>query len=443
MNLNNLFRFSLQNLKRNKQRVFFSSIGVVIGIATLIFFFSLTDGARELIFEHFFKKLPSNQLRVHPRYEANIFGFGMQKLLGGDKNEDEKAEKEKKDDGRIGEDIVAKIKGIEGVSSVIGLRLVEPKVYVYPFLPPRQATISTKAGLAAYDNEYIAQDLENPQLWKWKPEDKAVPALISRQVILTWNEFLASTSELPRLDEKTIIRTNFYITVWNLDTGVDEEFKLKILGLSDKAPFGAPLVPLEFVQEMNRRSFGKGYTEKFSSLIVSMENPSYVSAIKAQFEKMGLEAGSNEKVAEMIEMGINVLAIFLTSISLIIVIISLVNVFNIFVINVMERKFEIGVMRAVGASRGDIRAIILTESAFIGFVNGIVGSVIGIIAILLVEPVFTPLLEKFVMGQANFFAINPWIVLGIIIASPLVNIIAVFQPANYAANLDPVVALRK
>ena len=362
--------------------------------------------------------------------------------MGGQKKDEEKKEIDTGDQ-RINETMVERIMAIEGVKDVVGQRLIETKCYIYPFAKPGQAPVSTKAGIAAYDNHYIAQDLNEGIKWSWRPDDKEVPALINKQVILTWNELLAATSNLPNITPKTILQTPFYLEVKNLDTGAHDLFKLKIVGFSDKAPFGAPLVPLEFVQEMNRRSFGKGYTEMFSSLILTMENPSYVSSIKEALTKMKLEGSSNDKVAEMIEMGINVLAIFLTSISLIIVVISLVNVFNIFVINVMERKFEIGVMRAVGASRADIRRIILTESAIIGFLNGIIGTVLGIIGILLVEPLFAPLLAKFVVGGAHFFAINPLLVLGIILASPLVNIIAVFQPANYAANLDPVVALRK
>lgn len=170
--------------------------------------------------------------------------------------------KKKKEDERIDEDTVAKIKSIEGVSTIVGLQLVESKAYIYPFAPPGQASISTKAGVAAFDNEYVARDLEDPSIWKWDPEDKVIPALISRQVVLTWNEMLAPTTNLPRLTEKTITDIPFYLTVRNLDTGADDLFQIKILGLSDIAPFGAPLVPLEFVKEMNRRSFGEGFKEK-------------------------------------------------------------------------------------------------------------------------------------------------------------------------------------
>ena len=125
-----------------------------------------------------------------------------------------------------------------------------------------------------------------------------------------------------------------------------------------------------------------------------------------------------------------------------IVVISLVNILNIFLINIMERKFEIGVQRAVGASQGDIRAVIFTESAIIGLANGIVASLVGIGAVLIAEPLLKTVLEGFIIGDFSVFVVSPWLVLAIVVASPILNLIAVFQPANYAARLDPVEALR-
>lgn len=436
MKLENLMVVSWQNLMRNKRRVFFSSLGVVVGIATLIFFFALTNGARNLIFNHFLNQLPSNQMRINPKYKTDLTGYLVGGLLGGDSREGMTQDKD-----WISQKKVEEIRALPGVKAVHGMLQIIPKCYLHPF--EADYPLHTQTGISSYHSEFLKDDIPEGKEWKWEPDQNVVPAIINPQLLIAWNETFAGKYNYPKLDAKTIMNFPIFLKVRNPVTYEDYQFKFQVIGLSTKASFFAPLVPEEFVTEMNLRAFGEDYREAYTSLIVTARDSTEVGPLMAKFEEMGLEAGGEQKVAEMISMGINVITLFLTSISLIIVFISLVNVFNIFLINVMERKFEIGVMRAVGAGRGEIRAIILSESAFIGFVSGLLGALIGVAAVLLMDPLFQPLLEKLVVDNANFFVINPELILAVILLTPIVNIIAVFHPANTAAGLDPVEALRR
>lgn len=436
MRLDNLLTSSWQNVRRNRRRILLSSFGVIFGLATLILFFSLTSGVRNLIFNHLIEQLPANQMKVNPHYEGNVLGFGIQKLLGG-KSEDVPLS-ERKD--RFNTESVNEITTIDGVASVHGIMQVEARSYLYLFSPGNRA--NSRVGVSGVDDELIVGELEDPSVWHYEEGDSTVPALINPQLVVAWNETFSVSFDLPKLTIDTIKTVPFWLEISNDRTADTYSKRIKVIGLSNRAPIFGPLVPISFVREINGKLF-EDYSDLYSSLYVSAKAPEFVPGIVEKLQGLGYDATGEQQLADTISFGINVVTLFLAAISLVIVFISLLNIVNIFLITVMERKFEIGVMRAVGATRRDIRSIVLTESLFIGLFNGFVGSAIGISVVLALEWLLNPVLVRFVPGGASFFDLSPWLILIVLVGSPLLNLLAVFQPANYAARLDPVDALRR
>jgi putative ABC transport system permease protein len=436
MRLDNLLLVSWQNVKRNRRRILLSSFGIIFGLATLILFFSLTNGVRALIFDHFIDQLPANQLKVNPRYESDLLGFGLKSLMGGDQKPIPLGQRE----DRFGSQIVNRIKSIEGVATVHGIMQVESRSYLYLFSPGNRA--NSRIGVTGIDDSLVIGELDEPEAWAYSEGDETVPALINPQLVVAWNETFSASFELPKLTIESIKGVPFYLEISKEDSYDVITRQVKVVGLSSRAPIFGPLVPISFVREINNQLFDD-YRDFYSSLYVTARSPEYVKGITSSLEEMGFDATGEQKLADTINFGINVVTLFLAAISLVIVFISLLNIVNIFLINVMERKFEIGVMRAVGATRGDIRSIILTESLFIGLINGMIATLLGVGTVLGLEQLLNPLLTRFLPNGASFFALSPWLILLVVVGSPLLNLLAVFQPANYAARLDPVDALRK
>jgi putative ABC transport system permease protein len=123
-----------------------------------------------------------------------------------------------------------------------------------------------------------------------------------------------------------------------------------------------------------------------------------------------------------------VVTIGIASISLIV---GGIVVMNIMLVSVTERTREIGVRKALGARRHDIMIQFLIESATLSLVGGLVGIALGS-AIALTVAAFTPLPA----------AIKWWAVALAIVVSTGVGLFFGIYPANKAANLDPIVALR-
>jgi putative ABC transport system permease protein len=109
-----------------------------------------------------------------------------------------------------------------------------------------------------------------------------------------------------------------------------------------------------------------------------------------------------------------------------------IGVMNITLVSVTERTSEIGLKKALGAKRRDILVQFLTESAVLTGVGGLIGIIVGILLAKIISIVVS--LE---------FAVSPqWVVISIAF-SLLIGIFFGVMPANKAAKLNPIDALRR
>ena len=109
-----------------------------------------------------------------------------------------------------------------------------------------------------------------------------------------------------------------------------------------------------------------------------------------------------------------------------------IGVMNIMLISVTERTQEIGLRKAIGARRGDIRLQFLLEAVFLTLAGGTIGILIGAGVSTLVRT-FVPSIP----ASLSYL----WVTIGFTI-SVAVGVFFGFYPANLAANLDPIVCLR-
>lgn len=108
-----------------------------------------------------------------------------------------------------------------------------------------------------------------------------------------------------------------------------------------------------------------------------------------------------------------------------------IGVMNIMLVTVTERTREIGIRKALGATRRDIRIQFVVESMIVGLIGGVIGVILGTIfgvlgSMLLNTPVYPPL---------------GWIVVSLVF-SLAIGLFFGYHPANKAAKLDPIEALR-
>jgi putative ABC transport system permease protein len=108
---------------------------------------------------------------------------------------------------------------------------------------------------------------------------------------------------------------------------------------------------------------------------------------------------------------------------------------------VSERRREIGLMRAVGASKADIRAIILGEAALIGLVAGAIGIGIALLAGLGFDLVVPRFLPELPFQPESLFEFRWWILAGGVAFSVVFCVLGGFLPARKGARMAPAQAL--
>lgn len=132
----------------------------------------------------------------------------------------------------------------------------------------------------------------------------------------------------------------------------------------------------------------------------------------------------------------NVLTYFLGGIAAISLLVGGIGIMNIMLVSVTERTREIGLRKAVGAHKMDIMIQFLAESAVLSLIGGVIGIILG----------YTIAFAVGQIARANNAEITPTIGIDIILIATLfstaVGLFFGIYPANRAANLEPVEALR-
>jgi putative ABC transport system permease protein len=131
---------------------------------------------------------------------------------------------------------------------------------------------------------------------------------------------------------------------------------------------------------------------------------------------------------------VNKLLLFVYVLLALSVLVSLFGIVNTLVLSIYERTHELGMMRAIGASRRQIRQMIRYESLITSLIGGVLGIIVGVIGAVLVTA-FT------LSGSGYVFTVPVGTLFVLLIASALAGLLAAQLPARRAAKLDVLGAL--
>ena len=112
------------------------------------------------------------------------------------------------------------------------------------------------------------------------------------------------------------------------------------------------------------------------------------------------------------------------------------------VMSILERRREIGIMKAIGASDREIKTIFFIEAGTIGFIGALFGLLLGWLVTRLANLVLNTQLRPAGEEPVDLFYFPVWLIFGAVLFSIIVSLAAGLYPAIKAARLDPVKALR-
>lgn len=174
-----------------------------------------------------------------------------------------------------------------------------------------------------------------------------------------------------------------------------------------------------------------------TTMYLVTDDEAYVEDIKAEVKELGYSGSTQETMTKVFNEMLDVLTMVLSGVSGISLFVSAIMILVVLHISVVERTKEIGVLKAIGARRKDIKRIFVSEAFLIGLCSGIIGVVISS----LLSVAANVLSNK--MFDVSIIIPKPHYLLFGVLASISISMLAGILPASKAAKLDPVDSLRR
>ena len=406
------------NLGRRKVRTALTSVGVVVGIMTLVTLVSLATGVR-LQVQKQFEKIGLDRVIVRPE-SAGGGGFGMFDF----------GERTK----LITPADVTRWKSWAGVKEVV------PEV-------------DMPAGVKArfiWKNQSVPVQIGGDNPMRRGPfGDPPEPLAGNIEVLNAPGKIVLSRKVLQRLkvpkkDFQTLINQSATLEI-KAPRGQTQKYKFIVSGVSDS---GSPAAQISTADRIALKNWW--YNEKDS-----LKNDGYdsvtvraadVSGAKLLVEKLRREkwrVDSIDRILDVANRIFSVITLMLSLVGGIALLVASIGIVNTMIMSIYERTREIGTLKAMGASRGDIRWMFMIEAGLIGMMGGVAG--------LSLSWILSKILNRGALWYAEhhklplpdtLFVITPLLALQAIAFATFIGIVAGLYPANRAAKLDPLAALR-
>jgi putative ABC transport system permease protein len=238
---------------------------------------------------------------------------------------------------------------------------------------------------------------------------------------------------------------------------VSREQKLKIVGVADLDPESMrgptrarvflPLKlaeSLHIMQPTDLREISNAASDKpvYSSLSVRVKNPSQIQTVEDAIKKMGFNTFSILDASRSIQQFFKVLDVFLGIFGSLALAVAFIGIVNTLVMAILERRREIGIMKAIGASDGDVKKLFFAEAGAMGILGGVAGVALGWAIGQVINLGTNIYLKSQSFPPEHFWSVPWWLVAFALLFSFGVSLAAGLYPAGRAARLDPVQALR-
>jgi len=189
-------------------------------------------------------------------------------------------------------------------------------------------------------------------------------------------------------------------------------------------------------------SFPVGSGESYDAVKVQVKSTMVIESVRESIVALGFTVAALSDTVKQANRVFGVMQIILAIFGAVALMVAAIGMFNTMTIALLERTPEIGIMRSIGASRRDIWVLFLSEALILGFLGGLSGVIIGIGMGELSNAGLNILAARLGGEALDVFYYPVWFVIAIVLFSTVVSVITGFYPAQRAAHLNPLDALR-
>jgi putative ABC transport system permease protein len=421
MTLRDLLRTSSGNLGRHPVRTVLSAVGVTVGILTIVTMVSLGVGVQKEIAGQF-KSAGLETINIYPVTEERLdyepFAEAERTVL-------------------ITPEIVEEMRARDDVVEVHPIVYVPSGAKVYLDLGEEDVSVRAYVGDSTWGFEDPFTEPSRLLAGRDLAADSEGELVVSVETLESlgyaeqseWEDFVGREVSLglkaPRGETASFpfvvvgVRESMY---WGANIGVSDAVALKSWWYNDP----------DMLEH-----------EGYDRLRIKAASLNDAVQIVTELEEHGFRVESLRMILDNMNKALVVLQTMLGSIGALALLVASIGIANTMVMAVYERTREIGILKAIGASPGDIRRLFVAESSFIGLVGGVAGTILGWLLGLGLNRLILAILHwQEIPVRGTFFVVTGWLI-GLALAfATVVGLLSGLYPASRAARLDPIEALR-
>jgi putative ABC transport system permease protein len=466
MKLRDLTELAARNLREAVLRNSLTTLGIAVGVASLVAMLSLGVGLQELAST----RLSRSGLfdAVFVTTQANMRAFGGPPRPAADRAAGQPARK--LDD--VARQQLAGLKNVVEVYPEVRFP-TEVQFEGKPYMTTVAGIPASARGDGAFD-EMKGAFFSGPeaneailQIEFARDLSKQTDSLIGKELVLRYAEkeplpAEASTTAAPTGKSAAKASANDSAADDGPASGgfslVPREMKLRIIGVVETEPAtgfggfgrGRLLIPLQIAQNLriaqptDMREMLRGNSGKptYETLTVRVNSPKAVQGVEDTIKGMGFGTFS------ILDATKNMMLFFTVFDSLLLIFGSLaltvasLGIVNTLVMAILERRREIGILKALGAADRDVRRLFFVEAGAMGLLGGVLGVAMGWLIGRALTIGTNAYLKRQELPAIDISSIHWWMVALAIGVSFFVSLAAGMYPASRAARLNPVEALR-
>lgn len=375
---------------RDRRGALLSCLGVAAGVACVLFFLAAGLGVGEVVRT---KILPADARLVEvvpPKVAWGIFG--------GASLDDDAVER------------LAALPGVEAAHRKMQIRVPAISRHDGDFFGKRLRMGVELVG-EGVDPGLVEEDLGGASFDDGAP----IPLLISPRLLEIYNKSFAKARGLPQLS-LTLLR-GFELPiefgrsyVGGGGGGPTLRAEGRLVAVSDRALLQGITVPLETARRLNRH-FGQD-AATYSGLVLQARDPAGVPALIEQVKGLGFDVDDSERrLSERVGLLVAITTAALSLLGLLVCALASLNIALSLGASVRARRQELGILRALGATPGDLARLVLGEAICVGLAGAVLG-VCGAWGMAWgADALAATWLPDFPFKPESFFSFGPWLVL--------------------------------
>jgi putative ABC transport system permease protein len=457
MIISDTVHLALRNLREAVLRTALTSLGVAIGVASLVGMVSFGVALQEQIVGNFLRSGVFDSITVMPNLPAALRNLRLRaprrelgvaaKSKGADRPEAARTS--------LDDEALKKLAGLDRVVEVYpDIRVpVEIKYDQFSEFAGAVGVPMSARGEGAFQNiafgQFFPNDTDDDCMltldFARRITDEEPKDLIGKEITLGYANSVNTGQGNPV----------------DLTSGVSiqrSEKKFRVVGIVERPPgLGAiagalspVMIPLAKARQMGTfdvsgpQNLLRTLSDKrtYTAATVKVRSPRDTDEVEQKIKDMGFGAISVADALKGQKRAFILLDLLLGLVGSIALTVASLGIVNTMVMSILERTREIGIMKAIGGSDEDIRKIFLFEAALIGLMGGVAGDLLGWVVGRVINFGANYYLQSQGAPGANLFLIPWWLSSGGVAFAMVVSLIAGSFPALRAARLDPIQALR-